>query len=45
MSAEKKVETFSPKAVTGVPFDEIMRRAMQIKPERPKKKSRPKKAK
>lgn len=36
-------EKFSPQTVTGVPFDEIMRRALKLKPEKPKKKSRPKK--
>lgn len=40
MSAE---ERYSPKAAIGIPFDEVMRRALAVKPPKPKKKSRPKK--
>jgi hypothetical protein len=43
MSAD--AEKYSPKTVTGLPFDEIMRRAMKLKPGKAKKKSKPKKAK
>jgi hypothetical protein len=33
---------YSPKAETGLGFDEVMRRALTIKPAKPKKASRPK---
>jgi hypothetical protein len=36
---------YSPKAETGLGFDEVMRRALKIEPEKPKKGSRPKEKK
>jgi hypothetical protein len=42
MSAEDR---YSSKQVLGIPFDEVMRRALAVKPPKPKKKSRPRKQK
>ena len=40
---KKPEEHFSPKAVTGMSFDNIMRRAVRVPPLKPKKASKPSK--
>ncbi len=40
-----KAERFAPKASTGASFDAIMRAALAVKPQKPKKGSKPQKGK